>query len=117
MLVDFDPTDISWNDAYVTDGGLLTGNIGSWANYNHLEDYLVLEASPITGEPPESSAQVSISSKFPSLFVAKHSEAGPTYLQEDAIYGFLVTLGLSGEANQEAEWASDAGETFVLLEV
>ena len=49
--------------------------------------------------------------------MAKHSEAGPTYLQEDAIYGFLVTLGLSGEANQEAEWASDAGETFVLLEV
>ena len=23
---------------------------GSWANYNHLEDYLVLEATPITGE-------------------------------------------------------------------
>jgi len=84
VLVDFDPTDISWNDAYVTDGGLLTGNIGSWPASNHLEDYLVLEASPITGEPPEFSAQVSIASKFPNLFVAKHSEVDPTYLQDSA---------------------------------
>ena len=110
ILVDFDPTALSWNDAYVTDGGLFTGNLGT-AAYIDLpcEAPLVgvLGLSTCSCEPPifhGATFDLYLQSEIDDAMGIKLDEMmASTWNAYDAIYGVEVRA-VPGSASAEAEW-------------
>ncbi len=115
VLDDFDPADLSWDDAYVAGGGFAFGD-------EVVSETLCLDGvvgcqpqdfpSP-NNEPPRAQADVLLSGEWPGLLAIKLSNSSALWNSEEAIYGFEIRMATwAGSASPAiASWTGDVSRT------
>ena len=115
VLVDFDPSDISWNDAYDPNNGLLVDNLGAAVECLLVDCSGKLTVTPLSPPGAEASGQIDISSELPGLFVIKLQDmdfdGGTHWNEEDAISGFEFRIGIMGKESSKVKWEGDPSDS------
>ncbi len=109
VLDEFDPSDTSWDDAYVTGGGLAFG-ASATCELMRLDGVLQCSPNNFPGpnlEPPEAQSDLELSGYWPGLLVVKGIDRELSWNEEEAIYGFelRVTTWAESTTPSSASWS------------